>query len=397
MRLDDIRTMISGTAGWPAVPGPLRVLHVLRQAAGGIFRHVVDLAEAQQKAGHQVGILCDSASSDGSEGEEVLARLAPLLGFGLIRVGMRRAFAPANIMHTWALAHQIRLLNPDILHGHGPKGGVYARTIGTRLRASGSRVARIYTPHGGSLHADWRTFRGRLTLRKERLLARATDGFVFVSEFERDAFLARVSKARRPLTVAHNGLKPGDFAPVAPTAGARDFAFIGELSHRKGLDVFIGALALMRHRSGSAPTAAIVGSGPDEQKYRTVVAELGLAEAVEFHAARPNREAMTLAKTVVVPSRDESMPYFVLDAIAAGMPLVATRAGGIAEIFDAEADRLIAPGDAVALADAMVAALAAPGAALAKAAALNIRIRSTFTVEAMAATVESLYRTVTVG
>jgi glycosyltransferase involved in cell wall biosynthesis len=383
--------MISGSAGWPSV------LHVLRHPAGGIFRHVVDLVEAQHKAGHQVGILCASTTGDAREDEGALVRLAPLLGLGLIRVAMRHELAPANIMQTWALAHQVRLLNPDILHGHGAKGGVYARAIGTRLRASGSRVARIYTPHGGSLHADRRKFRGRLMLRKERLLARATDGFVFVSEFERDAYLARVAKTRRPVTVARNGLKPEDFAPVVPIAGARDFAFIGELSHRKGLDVFIGALALMRHRSGAAPTAAIVGSGPDEQKYRTVIAELGLGEAVEFHAVRSNREAMTLAKTVVVPSRVESMPYIVLDAIAAGMPLVATRAGGIAEIFGTEADRLIALGDAAALADAMASVLAAPGAALAKAAALNIRIRSTFTVEAMAATVESLYRAVTVG
>jgi len=78
------------------------------------------------------------------------------------------------------------------------------------------------------------------------------------------------------------------------------------------------------------------------------------------------------------------------------MPLVVARVGGVPEIFGTDSDRLVTPGDATALADAMAAVLAAPGAALAKAAALNIRIRSTFTVEAMAATVEGVYRTVTV-
>jgi glycosyltransferase involved in cell wall biosynthesis len=87
------------------------------------------------------------------------------------------------------------------------------------------------------------------------------------------------------------------------------------------------------------------------------------------------------------------MPYLVLDVVAAGLPLIATRVGGVPEVLGNDADRLVPPNDAAALADAMAAVLAAPGAALAKAAALNIRIRSTFTVEAMAATVEGLYRT----
>ncbi|MEJ0013039.1 MAG: glycosyltransferase family 4 protein [Bauldia sp.] len=380
--------MIAGS-GRPNAPAPLRIIHMLQKPGGGVLRHVGDLVEAQHKAGNHVGILCDTIDGDGNEAE-VFAHLEPMLALGLIREPMRHGIT--NARGFLALAERIGKLDLDILHGHGARGGAYARTIGTRLRASGSRVSRIYTPHGGRLHADPRSFRGRAALRWERWLARFTDAFIFVSEFERDAFLAKVAKTTRPVVVAYNGLKPDDFAPVIPAAAARDFAFIGALRDHKGPDLFIGALALIRHRSGKAPTAVIVGSGPDEQKYRTVVSELGLTDDVEFHTARPARDAMTLARTVVVPSRLESMPYIVLDAIAAGMPLVATRVGGIPEIFGADADRLVPPNDALALADAMAAVLAAPGAALAKAAALNIRIRSIFTVEAMAATVEGVYR-----
>ena len=67
---------------------------------------------------------------------------------------MRRQVAPSDIAATWRLLREVRALNPDILHAHGAKGGAYARVIGTLLRASGSRVARIYSPHGGSLHYD---------------------------------------------------------------------------------------------------------------------------------------------------------------------------------------------------------------------------------------------------
>jgi glycosyltransferase involved in cell wall biosynthesis len=384
----DLRQMIAAT-GRTNPPAPLRIIHVLHKPARGILRHVADLAEAQHRAGNHVGILCDTMAGDGNE-TEVFARLEPMLALGLVRVPMNHG--PTKFRAFLGLADRVRTLDPDMLHGHGARGGAYARTIGTRLRASGSRVSRIYTPHGGRLHADPRTFRGRNALRWERWLARLTDAFVFVSEFERDAFLSNVGKTSVPVVVAYNGLKPEDFAPVTPATAARDFAFIGALRNHKGADLFIGALALIRHRSGKAPTAVIVGSGPEEQKYRAVVSELGLSDDIEFHSARPAREAMALARTVVVPSRLESMPYIVLDAVAAGMPLVATRVGGVPEIFGADADRLVPPNDAAALADAMAAVLAAPGAALAKAAALNIRIRSIFTVEAMAATVEGVYR-----
>ena len=102
-----------------------------------------------------------------------------------------------------------------------------------------------------------------------------------------------------------------------------------------------------------------------------------------------------MAKTVVVPSRNESLPYIVLETIAAGVPIVVTSVGGVPEIFGAESGRLVSPGDAAKLADAMTAAMADPAAARETAARLNASIRQRFSVETMAATVESAYRMVT--
>jgi glycosyltransferase involved in cell wall biosynthesis len=283
-------------------------------------------------------------------------------------------------------------LAPDILHGHGAKGGAQGRIIGTLMRRRRSKVTRIYTPHGGSLHFDRTTLSGRVYLTAERWLAGRTDGFIFVSEFEREAFLTKVGPTDKPMAIVHNGLRPDEFAPIAHGSGTRDFLFLGELRDLKGPDVFIGALALLRHRHGKAPTAVIVGSGPDEQKYRAVVTELGLADTTAFLSARPARQAFGLAKTIVVPSRAESLPYVVLEAIAAGMPMVASRVGGIPEIVGRDGSQLVPPGDPAALADALDRVIESPGAALATAAALNIRLRSLFTVDEMAAGVERLYR-----
>lgn len=393
MRADDIRIVTSGTGGWPRASGPLRILHFLYRPASDALRAALDLIEAQQKAGHKTGLVCDSAALAMAD-EERLAHLAPLLDLGVIRVTMRKEIAPAFRVKTRELAERVGDLAPDILHGHGKHGGFYARTIGTKLRKSGSRVARVYTPLSTETPSRRRSWRSRLESRIERKLARQTDAFAFSNEYDRNVYALSAGSTTRPMAVAPLGLKAEAFAPLVPVATARDFVFVGEPSNQNGLDVFIGALALIQHRSGTAPTAAIVGAGGDEHKYRMVVQQLGLDGAVAFHGGAPNRGAMMLGRTLVVPPRVASIPYPVLDAIGGGMPVIATDVGSVAEIFGGDADTLVPAGNAAALADAMSAALAAPEALLATTAAISARLRAGFTVEAMAETVESLYRAV---
>src|ERR671928_61140 len=91
----------------------------------------------------------------------------------------RTSAAPLRIVHCFRAP-----VGGVFRHVHGAKGGAYARIIGTLLRASGSRVARIYSPHGGSLHYDARSLAGRVYFTAERALARMTDAFIFVSAFE---------------------------------------------------------------------------------------------------------------------------------------------------------------------------------------------------------------------
>jgi glycosyltransferase involved in cell wall biosynthesis len=196
------------------------------------------------------------------------------------------------------------------------------------------------------------------------------------------------------MAVVRNGLRPEEFIGINPDADARDFLFIGEVRDLKGPDLFIAALALISRQGGPPPTGLIVGSGPDLPKYRAVVRELGLTGSVEFRSPMPAREAFRLARAVVVPSRAESMPYVVLEAIAAGLPLIATRVGGIPEIFGGAADRLVAPDDAAALAEAMAETRRFPEAAGTAATKLREHIRQEFTIAAMAKGVEHVYRTV---
>ena len=133
--------------------------------------------------------------------------------------------------------------------------------------------------------------------------------------------------------IVRNGLRPEEFEPVAAAADARDFVFVGTLRDLKGPDVFIEALARLHDDGGPMPTAAIVGAGEDKPRYAALVRDRGLSGSVIFLPPMPARQAFALGRVMVVPSRAELMPYIVLEAIAAGLPLVATKVGGIPEIM----------------------------------------------------------------
>jgi glycosyltransferase involved in cell wall biosynthesis len=365
----------------------LGIVHVVRAPIGGIFRHIADLAVAQTAAGHRVGIICDSRTGGAFE-DGIIAGLAPGLAWGVERIPMQRALGPRDLASSLAVARRLIALGPDIVHAHGAKGGVFGRLAATLFRVRGRRAAAFYAPHGGSLHYDPRSLAGRLYFGVERSLEPITDGLLHVSHYEAAAYRAKVGPPRCPAHVVHNGLRPGEFEPVAPAAGAADFLFIGMLRDLKGVDVFLAALAGL-----DGATALVVGEGEpaDEARYRRIAAELGIAGCVRFLPPMQARQAFAAARTLVVPSRAESMPYIVLEAAAAGVPLIATEVGGIPEIFEGEVERLVPPADIAALTEAMRNARALPEAAAEQAAARRARLKERFSLARMAGQVEAIY------
>jgi glycosyltransferase involved in cell wall biosynthesis len=331
---------------------PLRIVHCVGASQGELVRRVADLAEAQAAARHSVGIIISDAADDA---DPHLKRVEAALTLGIYRLPNRRDAAPPELRLTGRLVGAVRKLNPDILHAHGSRGGAIGRMVGTILRASGSRVARIYSPSGATLDIDPRSARGRLAIALEQVLARTTDGFVFDSRYEADAFAAHVARPRTLTAVAPSGPRAEDFAPVRRAADARDFVFMCVPGEPTGTNVFLKALALMRERSGRAPTAFVVGPAPDGARYRALAGELGIAARVAFVDPMTPRTAFRLAHVMVMPSSAEPSPGLVLAALAAGMPVVAPNVGAIAEIFGDDAGRLVPPGDPVALAEAMTA------------------------------------------
>ena len=105
----------------------------------------------------------------------------------------------------------------------------------------------------------------------------------------------------------------------------------------------------------------------------------------------PARSAFALGRTLVVPSRAESLPYIVLEAAAAAMPLIATAVGGIPEIFGPDAHALVKSDDSRALADAIKRSTDAPGLTHDLSRRLQARVREKFSVDAMTDAVLTAY------
>ncbi len=122
-----------------------------------------------------------------------------------------------------------------------------------------------------------------------------------------------------------NGLREEEFTPVVPREDARDLLFLGMLRDLKGTDVFLEAIAKLEQRFHRQVTANVIGQAEEPEHYRALARTLGIAGRVAFHEPMPARQAFAGARAIVVPSRAESMPYVVLEAIAAGMPIIATQ------------------------------------------------------------------------
>jgi glycosyltransferase involved in cell wall biosynthesis len=355
---------------------PLNILHVFRAPIGGLFRHVLDLTHEQIGRGHRVGIVADSRTG-GAQADEILRALAPSLALGLTRVPMRRHANPGDL---FALAHVMRRAihsDADVVHGHGAKGGAYARLIFGHAKA-----VRAYTPHGGSLLFSHDDLLGKFYLASERLLMLRGDLFLFESAYSADVFRRKIGTPTGLVRIVHNGVAPADFAPTLARNNATDLVFIGELRPVKGVDILIEAIALLR-REGRAVTATLVGSGPQREALEAQVTRLGLSSEICFKPAMPGQAALALGRIMVVPSRAESLPYVVLEAAAAGKPLITTSVGGIPEIYGPLSDRLVPPEDSPALARAIAAALDDPAGIAETTRQLREQVANSFTVAAM--------------
>jgi glycosyltransferase involved in cell wall biosynthesis len=364
---------------------PLRILHAVRAPVGGIFRHILDVANGQADRGHHVGIIADSMTG-GERAEAALAAIAPRLKLGVHRLAIRREPVPIDAV-VWAhFMRLIRKLKPDVLHGHGAKAGAFIR-----LKGRSAKTIRVYTPHGGSLHYPLNTLKGAIYSRLERALMNRTDLFLFESAFARNTYQRTIGKPAGLVRCVFNGVTADEFDPVTIADDATDIVYVGEFRHIKGADILIDAVARLR-ADGTPVTLTLAGDGEELEALKAQIARLGLTDVVRLIGHVKARHGFSKGRVLVVPSRGDSMPYVVIEAAAAGIPMVAANVGGIPEIFGEHTEALFAPNIVGAMADAIETALDDPEGAFARAKSLRERIFLHFSQKAMVEGIMAGYR-----
>jgi glycosyltransferase involved in cell wall biosynthesis len=255
----------------------------------------------------------------------------------------------------------LRAMRPRLVHAHFGRGGALALPIARALR-----VPLVVTFHGGDATKDTH-YRRRLvpTVFQRRLpaLQREAALIICVSDFIRDQLLARGFPPDK-LVVHHYGIEPDDEIGGDPADGPVLFA--GRFVAKKGVACLIDAMGRLQ-QAGGAARLVLVGDGPLAGELRHQAAPL---RNVEFAGWLPQREVRRLmrgALAVCVPSLRaadgdaDGLPNVVLEAMAAGAPIVASHSAGIAEAVEHGRTGLLVPeGDPQALADALASLVAQP-------------------------------------
>jgi glycosyltransferase involved in cell wall biosynthesis len=285
------------------------------------------------------------------------------------------------------------------VHSHTAKAGTLARVAAWLGRVP----VIVHTYHGHVFHGYFSPRQTRLFLAIERALARRTDCLLAVSETVRRELLGfgigspermRVmplgldldrfarSDAMRGLVRAELGL-----APETPTVG-----IVARLVPIKAHEVFLEAAARLARR---LPRVAfvVVGDGERRAELETAACRLELQGRVHFLGWRQDLDRIYADLDVVaLTSRNEGSPVSLIEAMAAGRPVVATRVGGVPDLVeDGLTGTLVGPGDAGALAEAVAALLADPDQARAMGEAGRKRVLPAFGAERLMADVDRLY------
>jgi glycosyltransferase involved in cell wall biosynthesis len=331
---------------------PGRVAFVVGTTAGGTGVHVRMLAAGCAARGMAVSVLGPSPAG-AARGFAAM----PGVVFTPVEFGGRPR--PGDMVAALRLRRALRAA--DVVHAHGLRAGALAVLALARVRG-GQRPRLVVTvhnapPHGGAAPA--------LTYRLlERAVARGADLVLCVSgDLERRMRAAgarRVGRAIVPAPMAPAPMAPAAVAPavVARAAGRPVVLAAGRLAAQKGFGTLLDAAASWRDMD-PAPLLLIAGDGPLSEKLRATAASHGID--AKFLGHRDDVPALLAAATMfVLPSLWEGQPLVLQEALRVGVPVVATRAGGIPDLTGDDAAVLVPPGDAARLATAVRAVLGDP-------------------------------------
>ena len=230
-----------------------------------------------------------------------------------------------DFKNLWELYKYLKPINPDIVHGHGAKGGMYARILGRRRS--------VYSPHGGSLHANYGSFKNYLYQLVEKLLLPLTGRVVVESRYTFQQFRKLISEGFQRVSINYNGIDFPEKQPAKPELTYK-VAALGLLRELKGFDLLIRASAELKIDYPQLKVK-ISGEGEERPKLEKLIEDLKVTDIVELTGeVESPKDTYEWADIVVVPSRFESFGLVALEAMSQGVPVLVAYTGGLIELVE---------------------------------------------------------------
>ena len=308
---------------------------------------LVSLLARVQGERHDVGVVCHPRGTLAAEAAAAGARVWP--------VWMDRAVRPLGDARALRrLSAIIREFRPDVVHAHSSKAGVLGR-----VAARAGRVPVVLSPHNFAYRSYEGSAAARLAfLGVERALAPLTDYLHVVSQDEYDDAIAHGVAPPGRCVCIENGIDARPLLDLEPPRSAPPLTVgtFARLWPQKRVDLLLRAAAA----ADTQPfEIAIIGEGPARAELVRLAAELGLAQRTRFEPRMNARAALRELDVFVLSSSHEASPLTLMEAMAAGRPVVASAVGGIPQLVEHRRTGLVVPaGDAGALADALTELLA---------------------------------------
>jgi len=379
-------------------PGEIRVVRVFsRLNIGGPSIHVILLTAGLEQRGYRTRLVVGKETP--REGN--MLSLAADKGVRCEEMaGLAREIRPvADVRAFLGLVRLIRDFRPAIVHTHTAKAGLLGRLA---ARVAGVPVV-IHTFHGHVLRGYFGPAKTAVFRGLEKALGRLADALVAVSDaVKADLVELGIAEGSR-IRVVPLGLDLEPFAGPLPRGVLREaghvprdatlVGMVGRLVPIKDVPTLLACAAELR-KTHPEIHFALVGDGEERERLETMTREMNLGEAVHFFGWRQDTPAVYGDLDLVVNcSRNEGTPVALIEAMAAGRPVVATRVGGTPDLLgNDERGRLVPPNDPTALAQAIRDTLADPESARRRAVAGRRHVLAHHSASRLVDDVDALYR-----
>ncbi len=386
----------------PVAADPIRVLRVIaRLNVGGPALHVAYLTAGLAERGYETTLV----AGDVAKGEESMAFVAEGAGVEVVRLpGLSREISPVHdLIAALRVAREIRRTRPQILHTHTAKAGAIGRAAAV-LSGQARPPVVVHTYHGHVLNGYFGAVGTGIFRAIERMLALFSDTLVAVSPQVRDDLVEIGIAPAQRFAVVRLGidLEPrvrasGDAAELRRRLGIGADRFVvgwfGRMTAVKRTHDLVDALVALRARGVDA-CLLLVGDGADREALETYAREEGVArELFSLGYQKEVGDWYALADAVVLTSVNEGTPVTIIEALAAGRPVVATDVGGVRDVVRDGVDGfLVDVGDADAMSSRLAEIAGDPELAARLGASGRARVIERYAVTRLVDDVDRLYR-----